>query len=102
MKLTTHNIEKYLQLNSDDVLTVKMNKERIRTLITIKNKPKRIKKDNLTPANIGEIMLAQIPSVSSVSAAAIMHKFSNIFLNIFPFYSFKPIFVWKKLTNRHK
>jgi TATA-box binding protein (TBP) (component of TFIID and TFIIIB) len=46
-KLDIPNIEKYLQLNSDDVLTVKMNKERIRTLITIKNKPKRIKKDNI-------------------------------------------------------
>ena len=39
---------------------------------------KRIKKDNITPANIGEIMLAQIPSVSSASAMAIMQKFSNI------------------------
>jgi ERCC4-type nuclease len=38
---------------------------------------KRIKKDNITPENIGEIMLAQIPSVSSASAAAIMQKFST-------------------------
>ncbi len=43
-RLNIPNIEKYLQLNSDDILTVKMNKERMRTLITIKNKPKRIKK----------------------------------------------------------
>jgi len=39
---------------------------------------KRIKKDNITPDNIGEIMLAQIPSVSSASAAAIMQKFSTM------------------------
>ena len=39
---------------------------------------KRIKRDNITPENIGEIMLSQIPSVSSVSAIAIMNKFSNI------------------------
>lgn len=39
---------------------------------------KRIKKDNVTPENIGEIMLAQIPSVSTVSAAAIMLKFSSM------------------------
>ena len=39
---------------------------------------KRIKKDNITPANIGEIMLGQIPSVSSASAMAIMQKFSNL------------------------
>ena len=38
---------------------------------------KRIKKDNITPENIGEIMLSQIPSVSSASAIAIMQKFSN-------------------------
>lgn len=43
-RLNIPNIEKYLQLNSDDVLTVKMNKERTRTLINIKNKPKRMKK----------------------------------------------------------
>jgi ERCC4-type nuclease len=39
---------------------------------------KRIKKDNITPANIGEIMLAQIPNVSCASAAAIMQKFSTM------------------------
>jgi TATA-box binding protein (TBP) (component of TFIID and TFIIIB) len=44
-KLNIPNIEKYLQLNSNDVLTVKMNQERIRTLISVKNKPKRNKKD---------------------------------------------------------
>ena len=43
-RLNIPNIEKYLQLNSDDILTVKMNKERMRTLIAVKNKPKRVKK----------------------------------------------------------
>jgi ERCC4-type nuclease len=38
----------------------------------------RIKKDNITPANIGAIMLAQIPSVSSASAAAVMAKFNTM------------------------
>ena len=38
---------------------------------------KRIKKDNITPENIGEIMLVQIPSVSSTAAIAIMQKFST-------------------------
>jgi len=37
------NIEKFLQLSSDDVLTVKMNDEKIRTLIPIKKKNKREK-----------------------------------------------------------
>ena len=39
---------------------------------------KRIKRDNITVENIGEIMLSQIPSVSSTSAIAIMKKFSNL------------------------
>ena len=39
---------------------------------------KRVKRDNITPENIGEIMLSQIPSVSSSSAIAIMQKFSNL------------------------
>jgi len=43
-RLNIPNIEKYLLLNPDDVLTVKKSKEVMRTLITIKNKPKRMKK----------------------------------------------------------
>ncbi len=43
-RLNIPNIEKYLLLNSDDILTVKVSKERLRTLINIKNKPKRMKK----------------------------------------------------------
>jgi ERCC4-type nuclease len=39
---------------------------------------KRIKKDNITPENIGEIMLAQIPNVSCTSAAAIMRNFQTL------------------------
>jgi ERCC4-type nuclease len=38
---------------------------------------KRTKKNNITPANIGEIMLSQIPGVSSASAEAIMVKFGT-------------------------
>jgi ERCC4-type nuclease len=39
---------------------------------------KRIKKDNITQANIGAIMLSQIPSVSSTAATAIMAKFNTL------------------------
>ena len=45
-KLNIINIEKYLHLNSDDILSVKVNKERMRTLIIVKNKPQRIKKND--------------------------------------------------------
>jgi len=39
---------------------------------------KRVKKDNITPDNIGEIMLCQIPGISSITAIAIMTQFKNL------------------------
>ena len=39
---------------------------------------KRVKKENINPTNIGEIMLSQIPGVSNASAIAIMSKYSTI------------------------
>jgi TATA-box binding protein (TBP) (component of TFIID and TFIIIB) len=42
--LLLDNIQKYLQLDSKDILTVKINIESIRTLLEIKKKPKRTKK----------------------------------------------------------
>jgi ERCC4-type nuclease len=38
---------------------------------------KKVKKENITPDNIGEIMLCQIPGISSVTALAIMSKFNT-------------------------
>ena len=42
---------------------------------------KQVKKDNITPENIGEIMLCQIPGVSSTCALAIMKHF-KCFVNL--------------------
>jgi len=39
---------------------------------------KKVKKDNVTPQNIGEIILCQIPSVSSATAVAIMKEFKTV------------------------
>jgi ERCC4-type nuclease len=39
---------------------------------------KKIKKENITPENIDEIMLCQIPGVSTATAISIIKKFSNI------------------------
>jgi len=39
---------------------------------------KKVKKENVTSENIGEIMLCQIPGISSVSAIAIMKHFNTI------------------------
>uniref|UniRef100_A0A6C0EC38 TATA-box binding protein n=1 Tax=viral metagenome TaxID=1070528 RepID=A0A6C0EC38_9ZZZZ len=50
-KLNITNIEKYLNLNSDDVLTVKINKERMRTLIINKTKPVRARKNDTKAKN---------------------------------------------------
>jgi ERCC4-type nuclease len=39
---------------------------------------KKVKKDNITAENIGEIMLSQIPGVSSVTALAVLAKFTTL------------------------
>ena len=39
---------------------------------------KKVKKENITPENIGEIILSQIPGISSVTAVAIMKHFTSI------------------------
>ena len=39
---------------------------------------KKVKKENITPDNIGEIMLCQIPGISSVTALAIMEKYQTL------------------------
>jgi hypothetical protein len=39
---------------------------------------KKIKKENITPNNIDEIMLCQIPGISSVTALAIINKFNSV------------------------
>ena len=38
---------------------------------------KKVKKDNVTPDNIGEIILCQIPGISAVTAISIMKKFGT-------------------------
>jgi len=42
---------------------------------------KQVKKENITPENIGEIMLCQIPGVSATCAAAVMKQF-KCFVNL--------------------
>jgi ERCC4-type nuclease len=38
---------------------------------------KKVKKENITPQNIGEIVLSQIPGISSITSIAIMNHFSS-------------------------
>jgi 5'-3' exonuclease len=42
------------------------------------NVVKRVKKENITTENIGEIMLCQIPGISSVTALAILEKYKSL------------------------
>lgn len=42
------------------------------------NVVKKVKKENVTPENIGEIMLTQIPGVSSTIALTVMEKFKTL------------------------
>ena len=60
-------------------------KEKENDLVTDKNEEKdyctvvkKVKKDNITPDNIGEIMLCQIPGISSASALAIFKEFKTL------------------------
>jgi len=39
---------------------------------------KKVKKENITPDNIGEIMLCQIPGVSAVTALAILEQYKTL------------------------
>jgi len=39
---------------------------------------KKVKKENVTPDNIGEIMLCQIPGISSVTALAILEQYKTL------------------------
>jgi len=39
---------------------------------------KKVKKENITPDNIGEIMLCQIPGINSVTALAIMEQYKSL------------------------
>jgi len=52
--------------------------ENINTVKDYVSVVKKNKKDNITPDNIGEIMLCQIPGISSVTAIAIINKFGTL------------------------
>jgi hypothetical protein len=40
---------------------------------------KKVKKENVTQENIGEIMLCQVPGISAVTAVAIMKHFTSFY-----------------------
>jgi ERCC4-type nuclease len=58
--------------NIGDVIT-----EPVQTAADYCHVVKKVKKENVTPENIGEIILCQIPGISSVTAIAIMKHFNH-------------------------
>ena len=74
----------YFNSNSNNITDTNTNEDNIiDDKINTNNKDyvsvvKKVKKDNITPDNIGEIMLCQIPSISSTTALAVLQKFKTI------------------------
>ena len=60
-----------VNVESEDIVKESTDKDYISVV-------KKVKKENITPDNIGEIMLCQIPGISSVTSLAIIHKFKTI------------------------
>jgi ERCC4-type nuclease len=60
------------ETNGEDVIT-----EPVQTSADYCHVVKKVKKENVTPENIGEIILCQIPGISSVTAIAIMKHFNH-------------------------
>ena len=80
-KNKSNNEEKEKDTNEEkekDVNEEKKEKETNEDVKSYCHVIKKIKKENITPDNIGEIMLSQIPSVSSATAIEIMKKFKTI------------------------
>ncbi len=71
MILDLDMVEEQEDATTDDINVQKNKKDYVDVV-------KKVKKDNITKQNIGEILLCQIPGVSTVSAKAIMSKFSSV------------------------
>jgi ERCC4-type nuclease len=65
---TSHTVEE-----TSDTSDVVENSEKLYVSVI-----KKVKKENITPENIGEIMLCQIPGISAVTALAIMDQYKSL------------------------
>ena len=66
-----NEVNNEVNVESEDIVKESTDKDYISVV-------KKVKKENITPDNIGEIMLCQIPGISSVTSLAIIHKFKTI------------------------
>jgi ERCC4-type nuclease len=72
------NIETNLEEKTEQSKEIQQHNINEQTENDYVNVIKKVKKDNITPDNIGAIMLCQIPGISSVTALAIMEQYKNI------------------------
>lgn len=70
-----NNINNINNICPNEIINEKSNTEEQEPYVNV---IKKVKKENITRENIGEIMLCQIPGISSVSAVAIMKNFSSL------------------------
>lgn len=76
----TPNFAGTLRLRDQETSSNDMNTEQTSSAPTSSNYcsvVKKVKKENVTPENIGEIILCQIPGISSITAIAIMNHFKS-------------------------
>lgn len=66
------------QVDKQDNRDIEIPKEKESTDKDYINVVKRVKKENITTDNIDEIILCQIPGISSVTAIAVINKFKHI------------------------
>ena len=69
--VVNNEVNNVVNTESEDIVKESTDKDYISVV-------KKVKKENITPDNIGEIMLCQIPGISSVTSLAIIHKFKTI------------------------
>jgi ERCC4-type nuclease len=72
------SIETNLEENTEQSEEVQQSNTTEQTEKDYVNVVKKVKKENITPDNIGAIMLCQIPGISSVTALAIMEQYKNL------------------------
>lgn len=73
---SSNTSDTHSEINNDTNTNTNMNTF-IPTSIDYCNVVKKVKKDNITPENIGHIILSQIPGISSTTAISIMKGFQS-------------------------
>ena len=78
MPFYTSTSENQNELLTEECTNTNIEKQHEITAKTYCNIVKKVKKDNITSENIGEIMLAQIPGISGQTAITILEKFKTL------------------------